>query len=87
MRERIFEAVEFDQLQCRARTGVAFRTRRAAHFKGELDVPLDLQAAFSKTYELGRYARIIDYRERAEPPLSPAEAAWADEILLAAGKK
>jgi hypothetical protein len=49
------------------------------------DVPLDLQVVAQKVYREGPYLRAIDYSQSAEPPLSEEDAAWADEVLRAAG--
>lgn len=51
----------------------------------DADLPLDLQAAFSATYELLGYDLLVDYRQQAEPPLHEAADAWAAELLRAAG--
>jgi hypothetical protein len=47
---------------------------------------LDLQALVDRAYEKGRYDR-IDYRKPCVPPLEGEDAAWADELLRAAGKR
>ena len=52
---------------------------------GDADVPLDLQAALDRCYERGRLAQRIDYAQEPVPPLSPEDAAWADERLRASG--
>jgi len=49
------------------------------------DVLLDLQVAVNRVYREGPYARAVDYSGEPEPPLSEADAAWADELLRAAG--
>jgi hypothetical protein len=49
------------------------------------DVLLDLQVAVNRVYWEGPYARAIDYAGESEPPLNEADAAWADELLRAAG--
>ena len=48
------------------------------------DVVLDLQQVIDQCYERGRY-NVIDYRKDPEPPLSPTDARWADEILREKG--
>jgi hypothetical protein len=48
----------------------------------DADVPLDLQALIDRCYHHGRYDD-IDYRAPPNPPLEPADAAWADELLAA----
>lgn len=50
----------------------------------DADVPLDLQALIERCYHHGRYDD-IDYRTDPNPPLEPAEAAWAGELLAAQG--
>jgi hypothetical protein len=50
----------------------------------DADVPLNLQALIDRCYHHGRYDD-IDYRAAPNPPLEPAEAAWADEWLSARG--
>ena len=49
------------------------------------DAVLDLQALIELCYARGRYHTRLDYRADPEPPLPPADAAWADELLRAAG--
>jgi hypothetical protein len=49
------------------------------------DVPLDLQAAFTRCYDNGGYADLIDYREPPPVLLPPEEAAWADGLLKGKG--
>jgi hypothetical protein len=47
---------------------------------GEADVALHLQEALHQLYDAARYERYI-YAVDLEPPLSPDDAAWAQEIL------
>jgi hypothetical protein len=47
-------------------------------------VPLDLQAVIHRLYDDGGYAKFL-YETEPDPPLSPEDAAWAREILRAAG--
>ena len=52
------------------------------------DVPpvvLDLQAAFDRTYDGGRYPLVVNYRRPPAPPLPPEQSAWANDRLRAAG--
>jgi hypothetical protein len=51
----------------------------------DADVALDLQLLVDLCYERGRYHARLDYRTEPEPPLSPPDAMWADELLRAAG--
>ena len=47
---------------------------------------VDLQAVFTSCFDLSRYREQIDYRTPPPPPrLAPADAAWCDELLDAAG--
>jgi hypothetical protein len=49
---------------------------------GDLDVGLDLQAAFDKAYDVGPYGREIEYgKDRIVPRLKAEQAAWAAELL------
>ncbi len=50
-------------------------------------VELELQPLIEQAYVEGRYARTLDYTKPPEPPLEPEDAAWADELLRAAGKR
>jgi len=45
------------------------------------DVPLDLQAAFTTTYDRAGYDYALDYRRPIEPPLDPATADWVRSVL------
>jgi hypothetical protein len=55
--------------------------------EGDPQVDLDLQQLLQEVYETGRYARTLDYTRPPDPPLDPEDAAWADELLRAAGKR
>jgi hypothetical protein len=48
----------------------------------DADIPLNLQTLIDRCYHHGRYDD-IDYRAALVPPLEPAEAAWANELLAA----
>ncbi len=52
----------------------------------EAPVTLDLQALVDQAYTAGRYDD-LDYAAELAPPLSPEVAAWAAELLRAAGKR
>ena len=52
---------------------------------GVAPVPLSLQEAFDRCYDASRLARRLDYSGDPEPPLSLNDAAWADDLLKAAG--
>jgi hypothetical protein len=48
---------------------------------GDIDVALDLQAAFTAAYDLPGYDLIVDYSQPPDVPLTPQDAAWAAEHL------
>ncbi len=50
---------------------------------GDADVPLDLRGPFDRVYDGAGYARYI-YRYTIDPPLPPADAAWAAGRVAAA---
>ena len=50
-------------------------------------VTLDIDRLVRDTYAADRYGRTIDYTRDPDPPLSPADAAWADGLLRAAGRR
>jgi hypothetical protein len=54
--------------------------------ESDKDVPLDLQALVDQCYHNGRYDS-LDYRLEPNPPLRPDDAAWADEMLRAQGRR
>ncbi len=45
------------------------------------DAVLDLQAVFTRSYDIGGYDLLIDYSQPPPVPLSDAEAAWLDAYL------
>jgi hypothetical protein len=45
------------------------------------DVPLELQTAFTTTYDRAGYDYSLDYRRPPEPPLEPSAAEWARSII------
>ena len=53
----------------------------------DADVPLDLQVTLDLAYRNGRYDRTVDYTQPCEPPIQGSDAAWADELLRAAGRR
>jgi hypothetical protein len=55
--------------------------------KSEAPIDLALQPLVEEAYRNGRYARTIDYAKPPLPPLDDADAAWADELFRAAGKR
>ena len=52
----------------------------------DADVMLDLQPLIRRVYRAGGHDD-IDYTRDPGPPLPPADAAWADELLRAAGRR
>jgi hypothetical protein len=50
----------------------------------DAEVPLDLQSLIEQCYEDGGYDD-VDYRAEPVPPLAPAAARWADQLLRRAG--
>jgi hypothetical protein len=55
--------------------------------RADPDVALDLQALIDLAYQNGRYGQTLDYKRDAEPALTGDDAAWADALLKAAGKR
>jgi hypothetical protein len=55
--------------------------------KPDPDIPLDLATAFAVIYDRAVYDLSIDYRDKSDVPLSPDDAAWADELLRKTGKR
>src|SRR5215469_12863457 len=45
------------------------------------DMVLDLQAAFTRCYDQGGFARRIDYRREPPVPLAEEKSRWIDEML------
>jgi len=54
--------------------------------KTDTDVPLDLQTLIEQCYHNGGYDADIDYRRPTDPPLSPEDESWADELLQSQGR-
>jgi Protein of unknown function (DUF4058) len=52
----------------------------------ESPVKLDLQALVEQIYETGRYDD-LEYEAELDPPLAGEDAAWADALLKAAGRR
>ena len=53
-------------------------TIRVPLANGDADVPLDLRAPMDRVYDEAGYGRYV-YANELDPPLSPADAAWAAE--------
>lgn len=51
--------------------------------RGEQEARVHLGRLLADIYDRARYDLRIDYRQPPEPPLSPPDAAWADELLKA----
>lgn len=50
----------------------------------DADARLSLQAILEQAYHNGAYGSSIDYTQPPDPPLDPADAAWAAELLKSA---
>jgi hypothetical protein len=50
-------------------------------------VTVDIQAAFDRCYDGGRYPELVDYAGPPDPPLAPDQQAWADAVLREKGLK
>jgi hypothetical protein len=53
--------------------------------RGDADVPLDLQKAFTDVYEAGSFDLAVDYRKPPDVELPEDEAAWLDAFLRGKG--
>ena len=51
--------------------------------KGDADVMLDLQAVLNTFFDRSDYGRRLRYDQPPEPPLTPAQTAWASELVAA----
>jgi hypothetical protein len=49
----------------------------------EPDVSLNLRDCLDRAYLEGRYAEELNYHHPADPPLRPADAAWAAQLVAA----
>jgi hypothetical protein len=54
---------------------------------GDADVPLDLQQVLTGMYDAFGYDLDLDYARPPEVPLSPADAAWAREVIAHAARQ
>jgi hypothetical protein len=54
--------------------------------ESDAEATLQLQPLIDQCYRNGRYCT-INYQVEPEPPLPAEDAAWADELLRAAGKR
>ncbi len=51
--------------------------------KGDADVLLDLQTAFSTVYDRARYDLSLDYHQALDPPLTDSDADWMRNLIPA----
>ena len=51
----------------------------------DTEVLLDLQAALTSVYDMGRFKYLIDYRNRPDSSLNAEENTWVDELLRMKG--
>ncbi len=89
--------VKYDYLSCVRRAGderyevYPFTVRdrmpvvRVPLSEGWDDTLLDLQEVWDETYRLGAWHKGINYRSEPDPPLSPADTEWADDLLRGKG--
>jgi hypothetical protein len=54
---------------------------------GDQPVKLALQPLLDAVYDDGRYDQALDYSRTLETPLDAEDAAWADELLRASGRR
>ncbi len=54
--------------------------------RGDRDIVLDIQRLIDQAYRNGRY-NLTDHRKPSIPPLEGEDAAWADKLLRAAGRR
>lgn len=52
---------------------------------GQPDVTIALQPLLPRCYDTGQYARRVRYDRPCDPPLTPDQQAWAEDILRAKG--
>lgn len=52
---------------------------------GDDDAKLDLQEVFTSVYDRAGFDLIVNYREPPDPPLTPEQAAWAEQWLTKKG--
>jgi hypothetical protein len=54
---------------------------------GDADLPIDVQAVFTATYDLLGYDLLIDYQQEPLPPLAGEHATWAHALLQQSGQR
>ncbi len=52
---------------------------------GAPPITIDLQPMIDLAYDRGRYPELLNYREPCDPPLTPDQQAWAEDVLRAKG--
>jgi hypothetical protein len=55
--------------------------------QADADVALDWQSVLDRCYDNGGYQDDLDYEAEPDPPLSPEDAAWADDLLREQGRR
>ncbi len=96
--EADYQGGTYDYITCLHRGGEGERyevwpssiRRRLPHIavplsEGDADIVLDLQAVLDQCYERGRFEQKTDYAQSPNPPLSDADAVWADALLRERG--
>jgi hypothetical protein len=73
-----FEVIRLGVREPLPRVGIPLRAE-------DQDVVLDLPSVFQRAYDTGVYHRLVDYNGATDPPLTGADADWADERLREAG--
>ena len=53
--------------------------------KGDPDITVDFQAVLDRSYAVGLFDRRADYSKPCDPPLTPEQQAWAEDILKSNG--
>lgn len=52
---------------------------------GVESVSINLQSILNRAYLSGRYSAMVNYRQPCDPPLTPEQQTWAEEILREKG--
>lgn len=53
----------------------------------DAETPLDLQVLIEQCYRNGGYDADVDYRRLPEPPHTPEDESWADQLLRSQGRR
>ena len=73
---------KFNQFECWPFTvQERMPTIRVPLAAGWPDTLADLQSVFDSVYDKSRMRQQVNYKREPEPPLSPADTAWADALL------